>query len=376
MKLAIFVDDFSATGVVNNAVAIAGHLNAKGAQVQLIATQAEGPMIDRVPAGISIVGLLPAGNGDRSRHGRLRRSLAAFRKQLRQYSPNVLFSAGNHGHLASVLVSLGLPRCRTIVRISNDLDHMIGGKPMGLFSRWWRVAKFRAMAAVADRLVFVSRHMARSRAVLGTNAVAKAVVIPNGVDIEAVRQRASEPCDHPWCTEATVIPLVIGVGRLTLQKNFLNLIRAVAIARRSRDLRLLLIGSGPLKRDLQREAATLGIEDAVQFIPPVRNPLPFIARASVLALPSWWEGSSNVLLEAIACETPVVASRTAGNAEDVLDYGRYGLLIKPDDPEGMAAALLIQCGNQVQSPGDRASEFSREAMLDAYADLILQRAAA
>ena len=129
-----------------------------------------------------------------------------------------------------------------------------------------------------------------------------------------------------------------------------------------------------MKKELLREAKALGIHEAMDIIPPVRNPLPYIAKASVLALPSWWEGSSNVLLEALACETPVVASRTAGNAEDVLDYGRYGLLVEPDDPEGMAAALLVQCGNEVQPPGDRAAQFSRTAMLDAYADLILEEA--
>lgn len=374
MKLAIFIDDFSATGVVTNAVAIAGHLNARGAQVRLIATQAEGPLIDRVPAGISIVSLLPSNNGDSSRRGRLRRSLAAFRKQLKMFSPDVLFSAGNHGHLASVLVSRGLTGCRTVVRISNDLDHMIGGKSNKPLLRWWRVVKFRAVAAIADRLVFVSRHLLRSKAVAGTTAAAKAVVIPNGVDMEAVRQRAAESCPHKWCGETTSIPLVIGVGRLALQKNFINLVRAVAIARQSRELRLLLVGSGPVKKELLREAKALGIQEAMDIIPPVRNPLPYIAKASVLALPSWWEGSSNVLLEALACETPVVASRTAGNAEDVLDYGRYGLLVEPDDPEGMAAALLVQCGNEVQPPGDRASQFSRTAMLDAYADLILEDA--
>lgn len=376
MKLAIFIDDFSATGVVTNAVAIASYLNARGAQVRLIATQAEGPLIDRVPREVSIVGLLPDKNGNSSRHGRLRRSLVAFRMQLRSFSPDVLFSAGNHGHLASVLVSRGLPRCRTIVRISNDLDHMIGGKPSRPFSRWWRVAKFRAVATIADRLVFVSRHLLRSRAVSGKVATEKAAVIPNGVDVEAIRQRAAGSCPHKWCSEASATPLVIGVGRLALQKNFINLVRAVAIARQSREIKLLILGSGPLKAELLKEASALGIEDAVEIIPPVRNPLPYIAQASVLALPSWWEGSSNVLLEALACETPVVASRTAGNAEDVLDYGRYGLLVEPDDPEGMAAALLIQCGNEVQAPGDRAAQFSREAMLDAYAELIMEQAAA
>ena len=371
LKVAIFIDNFSATGVVINAIAIAGRLSSRGCRVQLIASQARGALIDSVPKGVEVIALLPPTKGESSRRGRLRRSVFAFQRRLKAFAPDILFSAGNHGHLVSALVSLRFPNCRTIVRISNDLDHMIDGKPTRPFSRWLRIAKFRTVAAFADQIVFVSRHLLRSKSVLGSKAIPKTVVIPNGVDVSSVRERAKEPCDHPWLKDIDSIPLVLAIGRFAPQKNMLTLIRALAIARRTRPVRLLLIGSGPLKEELQEEAAALGIDDAVDFVAPVPNPMPFLARASVMALPSWWEGSSNVLLEALACGTPVVASRTAGNAEDVLDFGRYGLLVDPADADGMAVALLSQAGPDVQLPGDRAFDFCREAALEAYADLIL-----
>jgi glycosyltransferase involved in cell wall biosynthesis len=374
-RVAIFIDDFSATGVVVNSIAIALRLLDRGVVVRFIASRAAGPLIGSVPEGVTVAGLLPAGKADSSRRGRLRRAMPEFRKQLRAFAPDVLFSAGNHAHLASVLVSRGLPGCRTVVRISNDLDHKIDGRPVKPFSRWWRMIKFRTVAALADRLVFVSPHLTRSEVVLGKAALRKAVVIPNGVDAAAARQRASEPVSHPWLSDIAGQPLVLAIGRLAPQKNFGNLLRAMAIARRSRPVRLLIIGSGPLKNALQEQAAALDIGDAVDFMAPVPNPMPFLAGASVLALPSWWEGSSNVLLEALACGTPIVASRTAGSAEDVLDFGRHGLLVDPADPEGMAAALVRQVGDDKLMPGDRALDFSRDAALDAYADLILGEAA-
>lgn len=371
----MFIDDFSATGVVVNSIAIARRLRDRGCVVQLIASNAEGALLGSVPEGVAVAGLLPAGKADSSRRGRLRRSVPEFRKQLKAFAPNLLFSAGNHAHLASVLASRGLPHCRTIVRISNDLDHMVDGKPVKPFSRWWRILKFRMVAAFADRLVFVSPHLTRSQAVLGKAAIDKAVVIPNGVDASAVRQRAAEPVVHPWLPATEEEPLVLAIGRLAPQKNFGTLLRAVAIARRSRPIRLLLIGTGPMKSELGDQAAALGIGEAVEFMEPVPNPMPFLAGASVLALPSWWEGSSNVLLEALACGTPVVASRTAGSAEHVLDFGRYGMLVDPGDPEGMASALLRQAGEQALLPEDRALDFSRDDALDAYADLIMGEAA-
>jgi len=371
-RVAIFIDDFSATGVVVNSIAIARRLLERGCVVQMIASQAEGALIGTVPEGVTVVGLLPADKAGSARPGRLRRSLPEFRRRLREFAPDVLFSAGNHGHLASALASLGLPKCRIIVRISNDLDHMIDGKPVKPYSRWWRILKFRTVAMFADKLVFVSPHLVRSEKVLGKGGIRKAVVIPNGVDARVVRERAKHEVSHEWLSSTAEQPLVLAVGRLAGQKNFENLLRAIAHARRSRPLRLLLIGSGPLESALREQAAALGIAQDVDFMAPVPNPIPFIAGASVLALPSWWEGSSNVLLEALACGTPIVASRTAGSAEDVLDHGRYGVLVDPGDPVAMGEGLLRQIGGDVRLPGDRALAFSRDAALDAYVDLILR----
>jgi glycosyltransferase involved in cell wall biosynthesis len=150
------------------------------------------------------------------------------------------------------------------------------------------------------------------------------------------------------------------------------LLEAVAIARRSKDLQLLLIGTGPLKSDLTASAERLGIGDAVRFIDPVTNPFPIMKRSAALVLPSWWEGSPNALLEAIACGTPVIASRRAGNAEEILDNDRYGLLIDPDDAEQMAAGILRQLGPLRVLPGDRARDYDRRIALDAYAKLIAE----
>ena len=102
--------------------------------------------------------------------------------------------------------------------------------------------------------------------------------------------------------------MILAMGRLVPQKNFATLLEALAIARRSKDVRLLLIGTGPMKAALLALAEGLGISDAVQMIDPVPNPFPIMKRSAAMILPSWWEGSSNVLLEAIACGTPVVAS--------------------------------------------------------------------
>lgn len=373
-RIAIFVDDFSATGVVINAIAIAGELSRRNAEVQFVCTRAEGTLISSLPAGIAVTPLLPDG-AKAPRRKRLRRSVPAYRRFVKSFAPDVLFSAGNHGHLTTVAAVAGRRGVRVVVRISNDLEHVSAGAGLGFVARQLRRFAFRRISARADRIIFVTEKLRASWATIGAAGGAKATVIPNGVDVDAVRRMAAEPCDHRWLA-AGEVPVVLGVGRLVEQKNFGTLIRAVALACETRPLRLLLIGDGPLGDALSAQAAAAGLAGNFEIIPPVANPMPFLAQATVVALPSWWEGASNVLLEAIACGTAIVASRTAGSADEVLEGGRFGVLVDPGDAPDLARGLLQQVGEGAVLPGDRALQFSRKAALEAYAGLLIAQARA
>ena len=360
MKIVVFIEDFGATGVARNTIAIARHVSAEGHDVAIVAARDDGVLRNEIPPGIEVHGLNPAGVGG-SRGQLMRRSLRGFRRYLKQKQPDVVFSAGNHGHLLTIAATRLLP-CQVIVRISNDLDHRGGAGVAG----FWRRLKFRTILGQADRIVLVSARLAKQVRAIDAGFADKAVVIPNGVDVAAVREGAEAPAE-PSVDDR---PFVVAAGRLVEQKNFGTLLKAVAIARTSIDFRLLLIGSGPLKDDLSAQATALGLTETVRIVDPVPNPFPLFKQAAVMVLPSWWEGSSNVLLEALACETPIVASRTAGSAEEVLDGGRYGVLVDPADPEAMAAAIIRQLGPEAIRPGERAADYDRHRTLDAYASLI------
>ena len=368
MKIAVFIEDFGATGVVRNALAIAGRLAESGQEVILVAARPEGVLRDRAPSGVATVEL-GSGAARRGRKALMRRSIPSLRKFLRDHKPDVLFSGGNHGHLLCLVASAFLP-CRTIVRVSNDLAHGGEGDPNPLGGALRRL-KFRFILNRADRVVLVSHRLLEQVAALDVRLARKAVVIPNGVDAETVREQAEGP-DSGF---GLAPPFALATGRLVPQKNFATLLEALAIARRSADLRLLLIGSGPLRGTLEEQARRLGIDGALRIVDPVPNPFPAMKQAEVVVLPSWWEGSSNVLLEALACGTPVVASRTAGSADEILDRGRYGLLVDPDDPDAMASAILQQMGPRTVPPKDRAKSYDRRASLDAYEGLIAELAA-
>ncbi len=364
-RLQIFVSDLGATGVVRNAIAIANEAASSGYQVRLLTCSGAGLLSGTVAAGVAVVTLNAIADARRPRRLQMLKALLPYRRHSRSWRPDILLSAGNHGHLLSTLAWLGLPGAK-ILRFSNDLTHGTGSPIL----RCWRNARFWLMARLADRLIYVSTALGKHPFLARAMESGKAVVIPNGVDAVVVRRESGKPCNHPWIIDRSV-PLVLAVGRHVRQKNFDTLLHAFARARAKRRLRLLFLGHGKpaeISR-LSKLAADLGVGDDVAFEPAASNPFPYMAAASALALPSLWEGSANVLLEAMACGTPVVAACSAGDAAHVLGADRFGLLVDGFDVDSMASTLLRQTGPNPVRPGNRAASFSRRSAMNDYVRL-------
>lgn len=166
--------------------------------------------------------------------------------------------------------------------------------------------------------------------------------------------------------------MVLAIGRLAPQKNFDTLLRAFALLRRERPARLMILGESrdDARAQLMAQAADMGIADDLALPGTVDNVFPWLAACDAFVLPSWWEGSANVLLEAMAVDAPCVASRSAGNAAQLLDDGRCGLLVDPADAGAMAQALARQIDPATQlRPGTRIEAFGMEAVSAAWAQL-------
>ena len=366
-KIAIFVFDLSATGVVRNALALAGAL-AEAHEVEIVTCRL-GDMA-RGAAGVPVTVL---GDGGRIGPLALLRLARALRRHVVATRPVLAISAGNRGHPLFLAALKGLRGFRRIYRFSNDIDHARGGRGKGWLTRLGDAAQLALLAGDADRIVLVSSHLLGDPRLAAAAARGQAVVIENGVDVDRIRARTAASCPHPFAASGAP-PFVLAMGRFAEQKNFPTLIDAVALANETRALNLVILGGGTdtARNALLAQARARGLSD--RFILPgvVDNPFPWLVRAGVFALPSWWEGASNALLEAMACGTPVVASARAGNAASVLDGERYGLIADPGDVGAWAAALLRQTGAAVGRvlPGDRAEAYRLERTLDAWRALV------
>jgi len=196
-------------------------------------------------------------------------------------------------------------------------------------------------------------------------------VIANGVDTGLIERRSLEAAlPWPWDDQAEV---VLGVGRLTSQKNFELLIDAFAVARRQRPLHLAIIGSGPdgARERLAERAAAHGIADDVWLPGHMANPFPFYRSADLFVLASRWEGMSNALLEAMACGCRVVAVTSAVGSAEILDQGRYGSLA-PAEHASLADAMLGSLADGVPTEAllARAQEFDLAKSMSRYVDLL------
>lgn len=358
VRALIYVHDLRASGVVTNALALTRTL-ARDQEIMLVAGIGSGLNAGTDIAPAQLIELFPAG----SKPGRL--ALAwKLRRVLARVRPAIVMSMGNLGHRAVLWASAGLS-IKRVFRISNEV-----GRPGDPGRTRRRERKHANFARIADLLILVGRRLAEQRVYADALASGSAVLIPNGVNVERAREQALAPLPHPWLA-ADSPPVVLTVGRIHPQKNLHTLIECFAIARQSRPMRLIILGSGDpsLQTRLQNKAIELGVADDVDFAGVSGNVFAWMARASVFALVSWWEGSSTALLEAMAVDCPIVASRQAGDAADVLDDGRFGRLVDASDVNGIAEALLAQIAEPLRS-GDRVEQYRLEDTHRRYAEAL------
>lgn len=170
-------------------------------------------------------------------------------------------------------------------------------------------------------------------------------------------------------------PTVVSVGNFRPEKDHETLLRAIALVHRELpEVRLVLLGEGPLRPSLERSAQRLGIRDAVEFRGAVDDVWPHLARADVFALSSIVETLGIAVLEAMAAGLPTVTTDVGGLPE-VVEDGRTGVLVPARDPQAMAAGLsaLLRDGQRRRAMAAaarvRAMRMQAEDMVDAYADV-------
>jgi exopolysaccharide biosynthesis WecB/TagA/CpsF family protein len=172
---------------------------------------------------------------------------------------------------------------------------------------------------------------------------------------------------HPWFADGGA-PVCVFAGRLTAQKDPGLLLQAIAFVAARRDVRLLVLGDGPLMAALLEQAQVLGLAGIVDFVGFQANPLPWIRQAACLVSTSRYEGLGNVLIEALACGTPVVATDCPHGPGEILFGGTVGVLVPVGDAQALAGAIAGVLANPPEADvlRRRAVAFTAAACAEAH----------
>lgn len=271
--------------------------------------------------------------------GKVAACLPRLLRQLRRIRPHWVVSASLNTDLALLASRPVLGRgVKILCSQQNNLSALLEGEAARgrRIAARWGIKLYRS----ADRLTAISRgardDLARH---LGWDPQ-RISVIPNPLDLRTITALRAESVPE-GVLSSTTGPTIVAAGRLTPQKDFVTLLRAMCLVRAARPgVELAILGEGPERHPLQSIAEELGLRDVVRFPGFVRNPFAIMARARVFVLSSRYEGFGNVVAEALACGAEVVSTDCPYGPAEILDGGRFGWLVPVGDPRAMANAIL------------------------------------
>jgi len=360
-RIALFLPTLHCGGAERAMLRLAGAFAAKGLNVDMVLASAEGQYLNQVPPQVRVVDLAA---------GRVLASLPKLVRYLRQYRPAAMLSGMEHANLIA-LWARGLARVptRVVVSIRATVSQVSQNQPLrGRLATAWAGTFYRAAQGVVAVSDGVADDFARvtgfRRSCIRT--IYNPVVTPELLDL------ARAPVDHPWFAPGN-LPVVLGVGRLVLEKDFQTLIRAFARVRSQRPVRLLILGDGEKRTQLEALVTELGMAADVCLPGSVENPFAYMRRCSAFVLSSASEGLPNSLIEAMACGAPVISTDCPCGPAEILEGSRYGLLVPVGDVEVMAAAISATLENMPDTANTvrRAEFFSTASSAAQYLELLL-----
>jgi glycosyltransferase involved in cell wall biosynthesis len=327
-----------------------------GRRVDLVVVQAKGDLLPQLPTGVRLIDL---------ESSRVLFSLLALARYLRRERPIGLISFMDHANIVALLArALSGRSTRVVATVHNTLS-VATENPNNRRSRLLPHL-IRAFYPLADEVVAVSQGVADDLVRTAGLPADRVDVIYNPVITPQLLAARTAPPPHPWLEEGQP-PVVLGVGRLTAQKDFPTLLRAFALVRRRRPARLIILGEGQDRPELEALVAQLGLGDDVVLPGYHAAVYAFMARAAVFVLSSAWEGLPTVLIEALALTRSIVSTDCPSGPREILQQGRLGRLVPMRDPDALGQAILDSLDHPAARASDEAlAPYTEEAAVEHY----------
>ena len=361
-RVVLYIPDLSAGGAERVAVNLLEALPGPDLQATLLVNRLDGPLQASLPPGSTVVSL------DASR------TLTAFWplvRFLRRQKPDCLVAFLSFNNILAVWANLVAGRpSRIVTTIHAPLSFET--KTHGSLAFRLVPRLYRATLPLASAVVTVSRGVGTDLC----DTISREIgftVIHNPAVTPKLLALAQCAVDHPWFA-AGQDPVILSVGRLNECKDPRLLLEAFARLPAALGARLVMLGDGPLRSELEALIARHGLAERVALLGNTANPWRYMARARLLVLSSRYEGFGNVLVEAMATGLPVVSVDCPYGPAEILADGEWGRLVPPNDVDALCTTIAAA----LREPADaaalrrRADDFSVAVVAERYRSLIAQ----
>ncbi len=360
-KVAFFLHELNAGGAQSVLVTLANAMAEEGVDVDFVLVRMKGCYLPMVSDKVTIIDLSVS------------KTIFAIPNLIRYAvcnKPDILVSALPHNNIIAI-ISIGLLKLfGNKIRLAIT-EHSIPSEAAKLAKDFSLKASLYLQSIFypfADKIIAVSCAAATDlRSKLSSS---KVEVIHNPIFDKKLLNASKEKVFHKWF-EKNGSKLIVCVGRLHESKDYPTLFKALQKALCTENINLIVIGEGPEKASLEQLCTTLDIQNNVEFIGYKENPYPYMRQASLLVSSSQTESFGNVIVEAMAFGTPVVATATEGAKEIILN-NKYGILVPISDVDALANAMV----RMLEHPTDkkillqRAKEFSVKKAVEHYRSIL------
>jgi glycosyltransferase involved in cell wall biosynthesis len=359
-RIAFFLPTLAGGGAERVALNLLKGMLEREIHLDLVLADATGPYLDQVPDGVRLIDLGT---------GRVTKAIPALAKYLKETKPVAMLSHMNHANVAAILArELARSKAKLVVVEHDTLSAVKSELSRSRFvppAMKWLYPRATSIVGVSQG---VSTDLDSE---LGFRPGTVKTVY-NPVISPDLLAKAGAPVDHPWF-EPGQPPVFLAVGRFTPQKDFSNLIQAFGILSKQKDARLMILGEGDLRGELEAEIKSLGLDAKISLPGFVQNPYAYMSKSTAFVLSSRWEGLPTVLIEAMACGCAVVATDCPSGPDEILGSGKYGMLVPIENATALAAAMIKTLEDPLDQASsiDRGMYFSTDRAVSDYLNLLL-----
>jgi len=295
-----------------------------------------------------------------------------LRKIICDYKPDSVISFLQYTNIVTVLSTLFQIRNYTLIISERNYPRKyLANIRLGYLKRWLMNLTYKK----SDKIIAVSKAIKKVLEEDFGIPPEKIKVVYNPIPLEEVIFKSQKGIEHPFFKDENA-QVIISAGRLVKQKRYDRLLRAFSLIRKyQKTARLIILGKGILKRELENLALQLDINNVVSFVGYKDNPYAWMSKADIFVLSSAYEGFPNVLIEAMACGVPVISTDCPSGPREIITNGKNGILVPVGDERKLAEAILDLLSDEKKrkrfsaAAKKRVQDFEVKKIVSQYAEL-------